>query len=55
MYLQQTQLHPSLACHAQFYKDKQTTSHVSCLPIIVVAALSPGYTENITAGEENTL
>lgn len=54
MYLQQTQFHPSLACYAQFYKDKQTTSHVSCLPITAVAALGPGCTGNMTAGEEST-
>ena len=55
MCLQQAQHHPSLACHAQFYKDKQTTSLISYLPITAVAVLGPGCAGNETAGEESTL
>lgn len=50
MCLQQARLHPSLACHAQFYKDKQTTGRPRCLAIRAVAVLGPGYTRDITVG-----
>lgn len=48
MCLQQAQLHPSLACHAQLYKDKQTTHRTRCLPITAAVALGPEYTGNVT-------
>lgn len=55
MCLQQAQHHPSLAYHTQFYKDKQTTSRVSYLPITAVAVPGPGCAGNETAGEESSL
>lgn len=46
------QLHPSLACHAQFYKDKQTTSVPHCLSFTAAALLGPESPENGTLGRK---